>query len=975
MKQTYWSYLLVSLSLAGFYTLFTFQQSYAQTPTASPEISETATTSTEDSIITPAITLSLESTVTLSTPVASPQPSPTPEIVSTPTALPTIQPTPTSSLPFEATNTLSLTFAELGEATATLNGPADNKTFNIGLPTHWEILPGSSVTLFLDYTRFGVAIPTPESGPTTTLADQIVNLQIKLNGEPVYQTTLTTLGQQSLTVPLPDRWPKRPNGNHSLEVSVNMGGEGSCEESALTSVTIFDRSFLTVGYRQIPLSPDLASYPSPIYQPAFLPSTAYIVLPDQPSNLQLEAGLALAAGLGNLTNDNLVITATTDSAWDQANPIREHLILVGTPDSNGLIAQLNDNTALPASLHSRRMELTTSGPNVVAPNAHLTYAFQVTNTEATSTTLGLRSRIPPAIENVNCEPDCQLENMQVSWDIDSLASKATSTYTLSFVLPATFTLEAMDLTSELVEDQEVINVSTLRSPVQLDVPATLTHTEQVSDLFFMRNGQAIPETDGIIEFLPSPWQPNKAVLMVTGLTEEAVFKAGRALGTTARFPGMQGQIALVQEISQQPYIPLEPPQEMTLVDLGYQEDRVVNGVGDLNAFFDFNLPLNWVLTEAASVRLLFSHSELLDPTRSSLNLIFNNTPIASVALDEENAVAGELTALLPPKRARPGRSNRLMARVEMRISDPCADPNSPKAWIVFNTASSLSLPHGLSGASDRLDLDFLPLPFSVNPNLADLLLALPEQPSAVEYTAAMRVVSHLANASDGDNFHPAALLGDPVDVDLSASHLIVIGRPSRSPLLQMVNEMLPQPFLPGMDTIQQQVDEIIFRLPPDLDLGYIQLIPSNWNPDHELLAITGTSDQGVAWAARTLNRFSGQLKGNLALVQGEEILTMDTREFTKSGHLAAMATAIPQATIIDTSTITQETIVDTETPTPPSTPSPTIQTGSLPDSTPSSTESSFPTWLPLAIGGSVIAIFIILGIAYWQSRRRGQLDL
>ena len=86
---------------------------------------------------------------------------------------------------------------------------------------------------------------------------------------------------------------------------------------------------------------------------------------------------------------------------------------------------------------------------------------------------------------------------------------------------------------------------------------------------------------------------------------------------------------------------------MNYADLGY-EDRTIKGLGIQDTHYRFQIPLNWALTPGAKARLLFSHSPLLDPSRSSITLLLNNTPIASTALDQNNAVSGELEALIPP---------------------------------------------------------------------------------------------------------------------------------------------------------------------------------------------------------------------------------------------------------------------------------------------------------------------------------------
>jgi hypothetical protein len=873
-------------------------------------------------------------------------------LAQTPTATSTPTPGPR---PIGNSETISLTLEDLGYDEVTLNGPLGQATFYVGLPANWEVSPGSSLTLALNF-----AVPGLNTVATAQASShQIVGLRVALNGASIYQTVLDKPGQQTLNIRLPDVWPDRsPSGRDRFDVFLRV--QGPCEDTLLTSLTILKSSFLTVAYRTTALALDLAKYPSPFYEYTFLPKSAFIVLPGQPSRTQMDGALALAAGLGNLTNNTLAITATTDLDWDQANPLHEHLILIGTPASNSLLRNLNGMTPWPAPLQPRRMQLITTGPDVAVLTSTLTYTVQVTNTETVSVTaLSLRSRLPYSVKNAACQPACQLDDDQAVWQMNALLPGASAVYTLSFTLPTTNALEAIDLTSELAQNQTAINVSTLESPVRLDVEPSPTHTVQVGDAFFVLNGQVVPETDGVIELLPSPWQPDKAVLLVTGLTDEAVFKAGRALGATSQLPGMQGQVALVQEVFPRPGTNQELTEDFTLADRGYS-DVVVNGAGRQDTYYRFDLPLSWRLTEDASIRFHFSHSSLLDPTRSSLTLIFNSTPFASVALDQTNAVIGELNAPLPPRSARPGQSNTLLVRVEARLMDPCADSSSGQAWTTLSASSSLHLTHLLNDVSGYLDLKFLPLPLSAQPNLADVMLVLPDQPSALESSATLRIISQLGAASGGDSFQPAALLGDPAGTDLAPYHLIVVGRPTRNPLLQLVNDALPQPFIPGTDTIRQQIDDIVFRLPPGLDLGYVQLLQSAWNKERVLLAVTGTTDLGMSWAARALATSSrlGQLKGNLALLRDVEVFTTDTRDLTAGGKVAAVTTAVPEATVVGTAT---------PTPTPIATS--TLEAPGSSNRASSSSRPSSPAWLPAVIIGGVAIIVAILGIVIWRARR------
>jgi hypothetical protein len=294
---------------------------------------------------------------------------------------------------------------------------------------------------------------------------------------------------------------------------------------------------------------------------------------------------------------------------------------------------------------------------------------------------------------------------------------------------------------------------------------------------------------------------------------------------------------------------------------------------------------------------------------------------------------------------------------------------SGQIWLNLKNNSSFHLPYVLSEGPPQFDLDFLPVPFFMNPNLGDVVFALPESPSIIEYDTAMKVVSYLGVESPGNNFQPGVLLGYPDNVDLSTSHLILIGRPSRNLLLQEVNESLPQPFIPGSDTIRPQIDKIVFRLPDDLDLGYVQLLSSNWNQDQALLAFTGTSDLGVTWATQLVTdpEKNEDLKGNLALARNNsEFYTFDTRELPTGGEVAAISTAVPESAIVGTATPTS--VPPTLTPTP-------LVTSSLVTTLPATPAPDLPEWFPYVVGGGFGLIFIILGIAYWQSHPRPRLRI
>ncbi|RPJ45885.1 MAG: hypothetical protein EHM21_09065, partial [Chloroflexi bacterium] len=526
------------------------------------------------------------------------------------------------------------------------------------------------------------------------------------------------------------------------------------------------------------------------------------------------------------------------------------------------------------------------------------YTIQVENSESAALAdLTLTTRLPDLASSVTCDSGCQTAPGQVSWKIASLEPAKPAAFTLTFTLPADSPVVSLSLTSELGHEQQPVNVSTLQSSIQAEGASKDAQSQPVGTAFFIINNQAAAETDGIIMLAASPWQAGKALLLVSGLNDAAVNKAAVALGGATRFPGLSGPVAIVEEVNPVADEAVALSTDMTLASLG-NKDQIVTGVGRKNIYYTFDLPLSWNLTEDASVTLFFSHSPLLNPERSSITLLLNDRPISAAVLDASNVEKGTLTALLPHGSAKPGRLNTLLVQIEADLDDLCIDPETTQSWVSISADSFLHLAHTLVDRQGEIDLSFLPQPLIENSGLKTLLFALPEQPSAAELSLASQLASFLGASSGGNTFQPVVMIGKlPAGYDPSQYHVLVVGRPSRSPLLQAVNASLPQPFVPGSDAILQKIDPLVVKLPPALDLGYLEILPSPWNAERVLVAVTGTSDKGLQDA---VNMLTGpdrwQLGGNLSLVRGEKVFTTNTNELTRSGPSAFTATVVAEAT-------------------------------------------------------------------------------
>jgi uncharacterized repeat protein (TIGR01451 family) len=737
---------------------------------------------------------------------------------------------------------------------------------------------------------------------------------------------------------------------------------------------VYPESLLSLNYSLTSHTLDLADYPRPIYQRSFEPDHVRFVLPAQPSEVELRAAAGIAAKLGDLTS-GMDVGVTSDVNWlrDVSSGLNgsEHLLVIGQPDRNELVAWLGENVVLPIPMRRREMSLSTRGPALLAPGDTFSYTITVTNTTSISqTSLVLVDTFPSGTELVDCRPACAEvgdSDNEIHWQLSSLLSEAATSFHLTLRLTDLELSQPGFLENTVVlqsENEGLWNTSCLVTELGHTGSEEQTASVGQGEYFFVQGEQPVVDGDGVLQEIVSPWDSDKVVLLVTGAAEEAVYKAAQSLSLETRFPDLKGPAVLIREIRHSPPLTETLSVDHTLADLGYT-DKTVYGMYDQEITYWFPVPLGWSLTDDAYFRLLFGHSAAIDEQVSTLTVLLNDIPWASVSLDESNATGGMLELDLSDSRIRHGTSNKISIQSWMQVSkDQCERIDIEQVWLNVSQDSLLHMEHREQGTG-VLDLDYFPFPFNTQPDLSDVLFALPSLPGVAEVEGVLRIAYALGGSTTGDGFRPAvALGGETLDAEsLGRYHIVAIGRPSTSSLIRQINPLLPQPFVPGTDKIEYQIGEVLLRLPPDISLGYIQEISSPWNEDRALLAVTGTTDEGIEWATWALSQKMWRLEGNLALVrEGEDevdIQSIDTRGLTSSGRVSEMTTAVPELTPVVTATSAVGDGKDAGEIAQP-TPFP-----SAPDA-----GSGLPTWVMLVVGVTVATVVIILAIAVRKSKRR-----
>lgn len=227
----------------------------------------------------------------------------------------------------DPTGQLSLTFKQLGYQTDKLNQDVSTRWYKLVLPNNFQI---SATNNYLDLiTNHFPPVPDKPSA-----------LKVELNGRLLSTTVLTSNNAISNTIHIDLPENLLQTGANSLRVDLDTSR--TCEErGAGLDVLVDETSLISFGYQQTPYPADLSLYPLPFTEAGLLKAPVTIVLPDQPTSDDLSAAATIAAGLGQKNGVDIAFNTVVASELNPDVRDNSHLIVIGRPDDNALISDLD----------------------------------------------------------------------------------------------------------------------------------------------------------------------------------------------------------------------------------------------------------------------------------------------------------------------------------------------------------------------------------------------------------------------------------------------------------------------------------------------------------------------------------------------------------------------------------------------------------------------------------------------------------
>ncbi len=410
------------------------------------------------------------------------------------------------------------------------------------------------------------------------------------------------------------------------------------------------------------------------------------------------------------------------------------------------------------------------------------------------------------------------------------------------------------------------------------------------------NAPGALDDDGILQMIVSPWNAERVVLLVSGGSQAGVAKAARALSALPVRINGRPDLAVVRDL---PAPPVEVPLaiDQRLSDLGL-EPRVIR---DRTGTFDlrFNLPAGQQLDEGAYFDLTFNHAATVDLAQSSVSIGLNGVPVGSVRFSDETTRVTTSRITLPPSAARSG-ANILTIQTNLAPRSLCTDTRAADLWATIWPESALHLPMKPSTAEPRrtFNLSSYPLPFTLNPSLATTAFVVPQN-APIAWNAAALLAFHIGRQTRDAVLQPIVVFADNVPADVRTSRdLLIVGRPATLPILADLSDVLPAPFDPGSDTPRSVDTPVVYRVPPDASVAYLQIVTAPWNPERVVVAALGSDDASIDQATLMLidPRQRTRLTGTLAIIDPQQRVTLGNGRAIVTGPAPMpAATATPVA--------------------------------------------------------------------------------
>ncbi|MEQ6389998.1 cellulose biosynthesis cyclic di-GMP-binding regulatory protein BcsB [Bacillaceae bacterium S4-13-58] len=204
-----------------------------------------------------------------------------------------------------------------------------------------------------------------------------------------------------------------------------------------------------------------------------------------------------------------------------------------------------------------------------------------------------------------------------------------------------------------------------------------------------------------------------------------------------------------------------------------QQMVTLNGVDETRDFY-YEVPISDVADDNY-IELVISHSDLLDPKKSTLTIMIDDVPIKSILLTKENQDQSKIKIPLSKENLSSGFHKITLNSHGYISGDYCYDEENPANWVKIHPTSYAFIDTQETIVRDDLLGDF-PYPFiqTGTPQVIYGTIVIPDHPSSEIINSALNLSSYLSSLTLTNSGFPIVTESEWMEDD-ELKHTIAIG--------------------------------------------------------------------------------------------------------------------------------------------------------------------------------------------------------
>jgi hypothetical protein len=401
--------------------------------------------------------------------------------------------------------------------------------------------------------------------------------------------------------------------------------------------------------------------------------------------------------------------------------------------------------------------------------------------------------------------------------------------------------------------------------------------------FHDAQGAPLPPDQGVLQLVPNPRNPTRALLIVSGNGPEGVKKAAHVLAQGSINKILTGRSAIVKDYQRGGDYPYRAWDGFilksgdNLADLGL-ETQTTRGITALPIFYSVKMMPDIYLPgrQKAKLHTVYSYASQLDGSQSKLEVLLNGKAIKSVPLDDKAGKSlAELTVEIPTEEVHTFNDLEYRFHLYPEKYDMCRFVTDVHIWGTIHNTSRLELPGELKTPLPDVGLvNDAGFPFTGYQDLSHTGVIVPDTVSRTDLEVMLQFLTRMGRDSASHKgieltAHHASSVPDN---ERKENHWVVIGRNGHNKLLGEIRDKASLLMDNQWTTLQEEQKNRIAQINYAPGQGIVEELLSPWNENRVLLLLTGENDTALVRNAQLFQNdtwFSAIKPGNITVVNDE----------------------------------------------------------------------------------------------------------